>query len=512
MINKIVLPTHPQPDTAVAISLLKIFGREKYPGIENASVEIMPNLPAGETVEGLERKGVLAIDLGGGRFDHHNRNTTASNLVAADLDRFEYAPIAKLLAYAERDDKYGKGTISEDPLDRAFGLSGLISVLNKAFPNRPNDVVNCVLSLVWAHYLEEKRRLEDIPQEFEKKLDAGEAEVFEIRHKGKRTKIVLIRSDNPSMVGWLRSSEGVKADVVAQRTSAGYINILTKQIKHINLSLLAALLREEEARARGRALRVSRYELMRPGRVDEIPEWYYDRATNSLLNGSLNQKGVPPTAVSLEKMRDLITRGLSEIVAERKPRSVVPQTNNYFLEIRVPLEAAEEMRGLLPENITGFKLHRSENYHLTLLYLGSYHTEELANLKEAIAQILRDRKPLRISFSGENFRSGIVPGYPGKSFYFEIKSEPGRGYLSDIKSAIENTVPRFESQEFRPHITVATAIRNINEQVAEDTELEIAKDTQIDFLVSKIRLTEVRKGPVGEITYSKSAEFFLGSN
>ncbi|MEK7076629.1 MAG: 2'-5' RNA ligase family protein [Patescibacteria group bacterium] len=512
MINKIILPTHPQPDTAVAISLLKIFGRERYPGIENASVEIMPNLPSGETAESLERQGVLAIDLGGGKLDHHSKNTTASYLVAADLDRLEYAPIAKLLAYAERDDKYGKGTISEDPLDRAFGLSGLISVLNKAFPNQPNEVVSWALSLVWAHYLEEKRRLEDIPQEFEKKIDAHEAEVFEIRHKGKRAKAVLIRSDNPSMVGWLRSNEGVKADIVAQRTSAGYINILTRQIKHINLSFLAALLREEEARVRGRALNALRYELARPGRVDEVPEWYYDRATNSLLNGSLNQKGIPPTAVSLEKMKDLITRGLGEIAAERKPRPMIPQTNNYFLEIRVPLEAAEEMRGFLPENVTGFKLHRSENYHLTLLYLGSYHTEELINLKEAVAQALRDQKPFRIFFSGENFRSGIVPGYPGKSFYFEIKSEPARGCFLSIKSAVENAVPRFEKQEFGPHITIATAIRNVNERVAEDTKLEIAKDSQIDFLVNKIRLTEVRKGPVGETTYSKSAEFFLGGS
>ena len=311
MINKIVLPTNPQPDTIVAVSLLKIFGREKYPGIENAPVEILSDLPESETPNSLEEKGTLCIDLREGKFDHHGKNTTASNLVALDLGILEYTPIAKLLAYAERDDKFGRGTLSEDPLDRAFGLSGLISVLNKAFPNNPNDVVNYVLPLVWAHFVEEKKRVEEIPAEFEKKLDSGEVKQFEVRHKGDKTKIVIIQSDNPSMIGWLRSSSGVKADVVAQKTNAGYVNILTRQFKRIDLRLVASLIRKEETELRGRRLGLSSEDLMRPGRVNEVPEWYYDRATNSLLNGSLSQKGISPTQITLPRIKELIEEGLS---------------------------------------------------------------------------------------------------------------------------------------------------------------------------------------------------------
>jgi hypothetical protein len=47
--QKIILPTRPQTDTIVAIFLLKKFGKEKYPGIEKAKIEILNNLPENET-------------------------------------------------------------------------------------------------------------------------------------------------------------------------------------------------------------------------------------------------------------------------------------------------------------------------------------------------------------------------------------------------------------------------------------------------------------------------------
>jgi len=42
--------------------------------------------------------------------------------------------LSKILIYGERDDKFGLGTISTDPIDKAFGLSGLTVALNKALP------------------------------------------------------------------------------------------------------------------------------------------------------------------------------------------------------------------------------------------------------------------------------------------------------------------------------------------------------------------------------------------
>jgi len=47
----------------LAIFILKKFGKEKYPNIENAEIEIWQELPKNETVDSLDQKGVLALDL-----------------------------------------------------------------------------------------------------------------------------------------------------------------------------------------------------------------------------------------------------------------------------------------------------------------------------------------------------------------------------------------------------------------------------------------------------------------
>ena len=131
----IVLPTRAQPDTIVAIFILRKFGGTLLPGIETAPMEVWQKMPDGETEESVAEKGALLIDLGGGRFDHHGKpeKTTASKLVSEYLGINELPALQKLLEYAERDDFFGKGTISSDALDRAFGLSGLIAVLYKKF-------------------------------------------------------------------------------------------------------------------------------------------------------------------------------------------------------------------------------------------------------------------------------------------------------------------------------------------------------------------------------------------
>lgn len=309
--NKIFLPTRPQPDTIVGIFLLKIFGKSKYPGVENASVEVLSDLPKGETPDSFERKGNVLIDVGGSRFDHHNRGTTASRLIAEDLGMGKNAALVKILDYAERDDKYGRGTISQDPLDKAFGLSGLIAVLNKALPTEPEKVVDYVIPLLKAHYVEEKKRTEDLPREFKERVQNGTAEVTRVRHKGKNIRFATLESDNASMTGWLRSAEGERADVVVQKTNAGYVNITTRPLKRIDLRWVAALLRKEEAGRRNISVSLAAADFMQTGRIEEVPQWYYDRATNSMLNGGIIPKGVEPTAIEFEMIKELVKEGLA---------------------------------------------------------------------------------------------------------------------------------------------------------------------------------------------------------
>lgn len=311
--SKIVLPTRPQIDTAIALFILKNLGEEKFPGIKNADFELWPVLPPGETAASLESKGVVLVDVGGGKFDHHaaKEKTTASALIADYLGLKADPALAKLLAFAERDDFYGKGIVSADPLDRAFGLPGLMASLNRSHVNDPINVFNIVLPLIAAHYEEESRRTKELPLELEAKTKAGEVETFSMKQGDKNLHVIIIASDNPSMPGYLRSQIGGRYDIVVQRRATGHVNILTRPTKRPDISDLAALIRMEEVLKLGMDLDLNEKELKSPGRLEAVPNWYYDPATNSIQNGGVNPKDILPTRIPREDWPDILIRGLS---------------------------------------------------------------------------------------------------------------------------------------------------------------------------------------------------------
>lgn len=312
--QKIILPTRPQPDTLTAIFILKKFGESRFPGIKEAEIGFWQTVPEGETEESLDRKGILLMDLGGGRFDHHAKKpqTTASDLIAEYLGIVYDPSLSKLLEYARRDDFFGKGTVSDDPLDRAFGLSALIANLNKGLVKNPAKVVDVVMPILIAHHDEEVRRTVELPKEFEDKLKSGQAEVFEVKQRKKKLKAVIVDSESGSLAGYLRSQQGGRFDIVAQRLPSGHVNILTRPTKRIDLRSLVALLRMSEAESSGSDLKMNVRDLARFGRIREVPEWYYDPATNSIQNGGLLPKDISPTKILKEKFRKIIELGISE--------------------------------------------------------------------------------------------------------------------------------------------------------------------------------------------------------
>lgn len=312
--HAIVLPTRSQPDTIVAIFILKKFGEENFPGVKDAKIDFWQVVPPGESEQSLDKKGVILFDLGGGRFDHHNKpvKTTASDLIAQYLGVVEDPSLVKLLEYAKRDDFFGKGTISNDPIDRAFGLSALIAALNKSLVKNPGRVIEIILPLLVAHHNEEVRRTKELPEEFNAKVQSGEVETFETKQRDKKLKVVIINSESGSMAGFLRSQSGGKFDIVTQWLSSGHVNILTRPTKRVDLRSLVALLRTQEAALAGKDLKLTERALAQTGRIKEIPEWYYDPATNSIQNGGLNPKEISPTKIPRSEFKKILELGLSE--------------------------------------------------------------------------------------------------------------------------------------------------------------------------------------------------------
>jgi len=499
----IIIPSHPHIDTIVAIFLLKKFGKEKYAGIEKAKIEVWNTLPENETPDSLFKKGFFLIDVGGGKFDHHTKGKTVSQLVAEDLNIANNPALNKLLALAERDDKYGLGTISTDPIDKAFGISGLITNLNKIFSSGPQKVVDLILPIIHAHYLEEERRKE-LPEEFEKKLKEGKAEFSTLKQGGKKLNIVVIESDNPSIIGWLRSSIGKKADVVLQKMSSGHVNIMTRPLKKVDLRMVVASLRQQEALIKRIEVK-NLIDLIKPGRIPEIPEWYYDRATNSILNGGMNPKGTSPTSIPFESIKELLKEGLNYPLLKEKKMGEVEEAE-YFLEVRMPVEKAKKIRESIISASAGIKLHLPENYHLTLIYLGKYKKEEISQIFEKAESVLKKVKPFEIEIDSKNFKTGEIAGYP-KAFYFEISENKGGRFLRKTRAELEKIIPKYQIQEFFPHLTIGNAIPGMEAKVIEEANIKI-KELKVKFLTEKIRLTEIIKKPNGQVVY-KSKHYFL---
>jgi hypothetical protein len=313
-ISEIVLPVRPQPDTLSAIYLLKTFGTGHFLDINKADVKFVPTVPDGENHSSLLEKGVLLVDVGGGDFDHHNKEekTTASALVASYLNIEKTLYLQKLLEYTYRDDVFGKGTISDDQLDRAFGLSGLVSALNKIYDKNPEKIVDYILPLIEAHVLEEKKRAEDMPNEVEEKIANGQATTFTVKQRDKKLKVIVIDSDNTSLPGFLRSRLGGSFDVVAQRTPTGHVNILTRPTKRIDLRSLAATIRTSELLLKKIPAEKDPRKLMVVGRYEPLPEWYYDTATNSIQNGGTTPGDTKPTRIPKQSLNKILEVGLSE--------------------------------------------------------------------------------------------------------------------------------------------------------------------------------------------------------
>lgn len=318
-INTIIIFPRPHPDNIVAIMLLRLFGKEKFPGIENAKIDFLNKLPEGKNADAYEKEGTLLIDMGGGKFDHHNveggkdnSGECATTLVAKYLGIDNDPALRQLLTYVKRDDLEGKGIISKDPIDRAFGLSGLIMNLNKANADDLHKTIDITMPIFMAHYQEQTKRHVVLPQQWDDLQKANKTDQFEVFQGKKLVRVIVVENDDVSLVGFLRAHPKTKADVVVQRLSSGHTNLITRQDRNVDLKDVAVMLRIEEARKKDAVLEVRTVaELSQPHRLKGVEEWYYDTTANSLQNGGIAPEGITPTKLSLDEVKEILKNGLN---------------------------------------------------------------------------------------------------------------------------------------------------------------------------------------------------------
>lgn len=320
-IHTIVIYSRPHADTIAAIFLLRYFGNQHFPGIENATVEFWNTVKAGKTIDEWEEAGYVLVDMGGGKFDHHQEDHTAkkdcaSTLIARYLGIDTDPALKRLLQYVKRDDLEGRGIVSKDVIDRAFGLSAIIMNLNRDYPDHPEYVVDIVSRIYLAHYHEQYRRLVLMPQEWAELQATGKATRFDITAAARTLHVAMVESDSKALVGFLRAIKEVQADIVVQRRSSGHINIVTRQTsERIDLRPAIALLRAAEARKQGRTITHEQQELEKPGRLASVPEWYFDTAATTLQNGGADTTGIEPTQLTLANIQAILTKTLAAPMA-----------------------------------------------------------------------------------------------------------------------------------------------------------------------------------------------------
>lgn len=322
-INKIAIFPKIQPDTVAAVFLLKKYGELHFPGVSQAEVVYWAATPPGKSAEEFEKEGVLLIDLAGSRFDHHRddhgrKTECASSLVAKFLGVDDKPELRKLLAYAKRDDLEGKGTVSQDPLDRAFGLSGIIMNLNRVHGDNPQSILDFVLAIYEAHVHDEWKRTNELPAEWRNVKAAGKAFERNVASKLGTLRLIALESENTALPGFLRAY--LKADVVIQRLGSGHTNVITRQQKRADLRQCVRHIRAAEAAAK--SLPIDGFDetaLCKPGRLDAVEEWFYDTAANTIQNGGVKPAGVPATRLSLTAIADLVEKGLKHEITLKQP-------------------------------------------------------------------------------------------------------------------------------------------------------------------------------------------------
>ena len=342
-IKTIVLYPRPHIDTIVAVLLARAYGEKKYPGVSNSAFEFWTELPEGKTPDSLLEEGYLLIDIGGGTLDHHIEDEDTkitdgvAKLTVQHLGIERFPEIQKLLQWAQRDEIDGKGISSNDPLDRAFGLSGLTMSLLRVHADKPEMIVTSVLALLEAHLAQEKRRFYDIPEEWVAATKNGKGALYTMAHGDRKVTVASIETSSTEMAGYLRNNRNIKADLVIQVLPSGHINLVSNQSSSLELKDIVRILRVEEGRKKGIDLsHVSEKDLASRRRIPEIDEWFYDIVANTVQNGGVVLDSMQPTRLSAAEVLNAVYVGLDMYMLEKKcPPAGCRGNACYFFDFKL---------------------------------------------------------------------------------------------------------------------------------------------------------------------------------
>lgn len=248
---------------------------------------------------------ILELGIGGGFFDEHPRpgnqkkdGECSATLVAKALGVKDEPPLEQLLRYAlVRDTKGGT-----HPLE----LEALVKLRHRQHPNDLEKVVEWTKEVIQDVYADQFQFWFTVRAEFEQA-----AQIEEVWIGKRKLRLVTVVSDSPQMQKFARSPHGGCAAIVIQQQTSGNVQIFTDKRCRIDLRDVVRMIRLEEQKAADEIVTTEWKELEAEGKVKGAEEWYYHLEGRMLLNGSLTAPNVPPTHLSLKRIKELVRIGVN---------------------------------------------------------------------------------------------------------------------------------------------------------------------------------------------------------
>ena len=137
--NYHTIVTHESPDLDAILSclLLKKFGNEKFPGVEESKIVFISagSLYLGKKSSKLLQEGIITVDTGGGKFDTHPDDNkvdkskvdrSASDLVAEYLGIINNPSLKNIIEYTRLHDSTGHSLTSKDQIHHLTSIQTIL--------------------------------------------------------------------------------------------------------------------------------------------------------------------------------------------------------------------------------------------------------------------------------------------------------------------------------------------------------------------------------------------------
>lgn len=177
---------------------------------------------------------------------------------------------------------------------------------NRLYRDRLGDALAIITEILSLHVQEEYKRTVELPQEWERLMTTGEIRSFSAQQGSAVLQCCTILSDNTAFPGFAKAAK--KMDLIVQRAQTGHTNIITQQLRSLDLRPVIAALREAERAALG--MPPLPRSSTATGIADEIMTWYYDDAANTIQNGGIDPQGLPATKLSLDAIITILRTNL----------------------------------------------------------------------------------------------------------------------------------------------------------------------------------------------------------